>query len=59
MNGGYEKEFDETHHIIPSPKFLYDLKPEMSADEVAKLYCKLLIRKNMIFGRPTMPIQTW
>ena len=38
MNGGYEKEFDgETHHIIPSPKVsTYDLKLEMSADEVTK-----------------------
>ena len=38
MNGGYEKEFDgETHHIIPSPKVsTYDLKPEMSADEVTR-----------------------
>ncbi len=38
MNGGYEQEFDgETHQIIPSPKVAtYDLKPEMSADEVTK-----------------------
>tara|TARA_B100000674_G_scaffold36491_1_gene25551 strand:+ start:781 stop:2322 length:1542 start_codon:yes stop_codon:yes gene_type:complete len=38
MNGGHEKEFDgEKHQIIPSPKVAtYDLKPEMSAEEVTK-----------------------
>jgi 2,3-bisphosphoglycerate-independent phosphoglycerate mutase len=42
LNGGEEKEWEgETRILVPSPRDVpsYDLKPEMSADEVAERFC--------------------
>jgi len=42
LNGGVEREWDgETRILVPSPRDVpsYDLKPEMSADEVAERFC--------------------
>jgi len=42
LNGGEEREWDgETRILVPSPREVpsYDLKPEMSADEVAARFC--------------------
>jgi 2,3-bisphosphoglycerate-independent phosphoglycerate mutase len=42
LNGGEEREWDgETRILVPSPRDVpsYDLKPEMSADEVADRVC--------------------
>ena len=42
FNGGEEREWDgETRILVPSPRDVpsYDLKPEMSADEVATRFC--------------------
>lgn len=38
FNGGVEKQFEgETRFMVPSPKVAtYDLKPEMSAEQVGK-----------------------
>ena len=43
FNGGEEKEWEgETRILVPSPRDVptYDLKPEMSADEVAERFCR-------------------
>jgi 2,3-bisphosphoglycerate-independent phosphoglycerate mutase len=43
LNGGEEKEWEgETRLLVPSPRDVpsYDLKPEMSADEVARRFCE-------------------
>ena len=42
FNGGEEQEWEgETRILVPSPRDVpsYDLKPEMSADEVAERFC--------------------
>jgi len=42
LNGGEEKEWEgETRILVPSPRDVpsYDLKPEMSADEVTERFC--------------------
>ena len=42
FNGGEEQEWEgETRILVPSPRDVpsYDLKPEMSADEVARRFC--------------------
>jgi len=42
FNGGEEREWEgETRILVPSPRVVpsYDLKPEMSADEVAARFC--------------------
>ena len=42
FNGGVEREWEgETRILVPSPREVasYDLKPEMSADEVADRFC--------------------
>jgi 2,3-bisphosphoglycerate-independent phosphoglycerate mutase len=42
LNGGEEREWEgETRVLVPSPRDVpsYDLKPEMSADEVAHRFC--------------------
>ena len=42
FNGGEEREWEgETRILVPSPRDVpsYDLKPEMSADEVAERFC--------------------
>jgi 2,3-bisphosphoglycerate-independent phosphoglycerate mutase len=42
FNGGVEREWEgETRILVPSPRDVpsYDLKPEMSADEVARRIC--------------------
>ena len=42
LNGGEEREWaGETRILVPSPRDVpsYDLKPEMSADEVAERFC--------------------
>jgi len=42
FNGGEEREWEgETRILVPSPRDVpsYDLKPEMSADEVASRFC--------------------
>jgi len=42
LNGGEEREWTgETRILVPSPRDIpsYDLKPEMSADEVAERFC--------------------
>ena len=42
FNGGDEREWEgETRILVPSPRDVpsYDLKPEMSADDVAKRFC--------------------
>ena len=42
FNGGEEREWEgETRILVPSPRDVpsYDLKPEMSADEVARRFC--------------------
>ena len=42
FNGGEEREWEgETRILVPSPRDVpsYDLKPEMSADEVADRFC--------------------
>jgi 2,3-bisphosphoglycerate-independent phosphoglycerate mutase len=42
FNGGVEREWEgETRILVPSPRDVpsYDLKPEMSADEVAERFC--------------------
>jgi 2,3-bisphosphoglycerate-independent phosphoglycerate mutase len=42
LNGGQEREWEgETRVLVPSPRDVpsYDLKPEMSADEVAERVC--------------------
>jgi 2,3-bisphosphoglycerate-independent phosphoglycerate mutase len=42
LNGGEEREWEgETRVLVPSPRDVpsYDLKPEMSADEVADRFC--------------------
>ena len=42
FNGGEEREWEgETRILVPSPRDVpsYDLKPEMSADEVATRFC--------------------
>jgi 2,3-bisphosphoglycerate-independent phosphoglycerate mutase len=42
LNGGQEREWEgETRILVPSPRDVpsYDLKPEMSADEVAERVC--------------------
>jgi 2,3-bisphosphoglycerate-independent phosphoglycerate mutase len=42
LNGGEEKEWEgEARILVPSPRDVpsYDLKPEMSADEVAERFC--------------------
>jgi 2,3-bisphosphoglycerate-independent phosphoglycerate mutase len=42
FNGGEEREWEgETRILVPSPREVasYDLKPEMSADEVAERFC--------------------
>ncbi len=42
FNGGEEREWEgETRVLVPSPRDVasYDLKPEMSADEVAERFC--------------------
>ena len=42
FNGGVEEEWEgETRILVPSPRDVpsYDLKPEMSADEVADRFC--------------------
>ncbi len=43
FNGGEEREWEgETRILVPSPRDVpsYDLKPEMSADEVARRFCE-------------------
>ena len=43
FNGGVEREWEgETRILVPSPRDVpsYDLKPEMSADEVATRFCE-------------------
>ena len=43
FNGGEEREWKgETRILVPSPRDVpsYDLKPEMSADEVARRFCE-------------------
>jgi 2,3-bisphosphoglycerate-independent phosphoglycerate mutase len=43
LNGGEESEWEgETRILVPSPRDVpsYDLKPEMSADEVAQRFCE-------------------
>jgi len=45
FNGGEEREWEgETRILVPSPRDVasYDLKPEMSADEVARRFCEEL-----------------
>jgi len=45
LNGGTEEEWEgETRILVPSPRDVpsYDLKPEMSADEVARRFCDAL-----------------
>jgi 2,3-bisphosphoglycerate-independent phosphoglycerate mutase len=42
FNGGVEREWEgETRIVVPSPRDVpsYDLKPQMSADEVAERFC--------------------
>ena len=42
FNGGEEQEWEgETRILVPSPRDVpsYDLKPEMSADEVSQRFC--------------------
>jgi 2,3-bisphosphoglycerate-independent phosphoglycerate mutase len=45
FNGGEEREWEgESRILVPSPRDVasYDLKPEMSADEVARRFCEEL-----------------
>jgi 2,3-bisphosphoglycerate-independent phosphoglycerate mutase len=45
FNGGREEPFDgEDRHLVPSPREVatYDLKPEMSVHEVARILCETL-----------------
>lgn len=60
FNGGAEKSFSgEERFIVPSPKDVatYDLKPEMSADEVMKTVTKELKNFDLVilnFANPDM-----
>ena len=60
FNGGVEKQYPgEDREIIPSPKDVatYDLKPEMSADEVTKKVVDLLSNYDLVilnFANPDM-----
>ena len=51
FSGGQEKEFKNEYRIlIPSPKVAtYDLKPEMSADEVTQAYIDEVQKKEPDF----------
>jgi 2,3-bisphosphoglycerate-independent phosphoglycerate mutase len=51
FSGGREKEFDgERRLMVPSPKVpTYDLKPEMSAPEIADMICKDMIANHPDF----------
>jgi len=52
FNGGEEREWEgETRILVPSPRDVpsYDLKPEMSADEVASRFCSK-IGENYAFA---------
>jgi 2,3-bisphosphoglycerate-independent phosphoglycerate mutase len=45
FNGGEEREWEgETRTLVPSPRDVpsYDLKPEMSADEVTERFCAVI-----------------
>ena len=59
FNGGVEKPFpDEERVLVPSPKVAtYDLKPEMSADEVTEELLKRIDKVDLIilnFANPDM-----
>ncbi|MGK0189953.1 MAG: 2,3-bisphosphoglycerate-independent phosphoglycerate mutase [Verrucomicrobiales bacterium] len=60
FNGGVEKSYEgEDREIIPSPKDVatYDLKPEMSADEVTEKVTSLLPEYDLVilnFANPDM-----
>lgn len=52
FNGGLEKAFAKEERIlVPSPKVAtYDLKPEMSAEEVASKFCSFFKQKKPAFS---------
>ena len=60
FNGGIEKPFPgEDRKIIPSPKVAtYDLKPEMSADEVSKTVVDSIDGYDLVILK-LLRIPTW